>query len=281
MQSPKLEYVGIDGCKSGWLYVGIDETGQFHFGVKSAFSDIVSELEDARLILVDIPIGLPSNSQIKRHCDVAARKAISPRGSSVFPVPARSTLAQTNYESACEENARILGKRLSKQSWAIAPKIQEVDEFIREYGARGKIREMHPEVAFWALNFERPLTQKKKKVAGENERLNILSQHYPLTVDCFESCKNQYPRKEVARDDILDALVGAVTAMQYPNIASLPSNPSLDEVGLPMEIVYASVGSASPNEPTVYYNELESVAAETLGRIIFALTRFEFNLALA
>lgn len=72
---------------------------------------------------------------------------------------------------------------------------------------------MHPEVAFWALNFKRPLIENKKKVAGENEWLGVLSQHYPLTVECFEACKNQYPRKDVAKDDILDALVGAVTAM--------------------------------------------------------------------
>jgi len=281
MANPKLEYAGIDGCKSGWLYVGIDDKGQFHFGVKRKFEDVIRILKDARLILVDMPIGLPSSRQTKRYCDVAARKAISPRGSSVFPVPARSSLAQPTYEKGSAENARILGKKLSTQSWAIAPKIREVDDFMRQQGAQSRVREMHPEVAFWALNFERPLIEKKTKVAGENERLSVLSHHYPLSVECFEACKNQYLRKDVAKDDILDALVGAVTAMQAPNIATLPPNPVFDEEGLPMEMVYASTLSASPDEQGKFYHELESAAAETLGRIIFALTRFEFNLALA
>jgi predicted RNase H-like nuclease len=84
MAKQKIEYAGIDGCKSGWLYVGIDDKGQFHFGVKSKFEDVISILKDARLILVDMPIGLPSSRQTKRHCDVAARKAISPRGLSQY-----------------------------------------------------------------------------------------------------------------------------------------------------------------------------------------------------
>ena len=79
-----IKYADIDGCKSGWLYVGIDDKGQFHFGVKSKFEDVISILKDARLILVDMPIGLPSSRQTKRHCDVAARKAISPRGLSQY-----------------------------------------------------------------------------------------------------------------------------------------------------------------------------------------------------
>ena len=69
--------------------------------------------------------------------------------------------------------------------------------------------------------------------------------------------------------------------MQDPNIATLPPNPVFDDEGLPMEMVYASMLSASPQEQGMSYHELESAAAETLGRIIFALTRFEFNLALA
>jgi len=39
----------------------------------------------------------------------------------------------------------------------------------------------------------------------------------------------------------LDAMVGAVTAMHSPRIKTLPESPSMDEEGLAMEIVYASI----------------------------------------
>ena len=98
---------------------------------------------------------------------------------------------------------------------------------------------MHPEVAFWAFNGQSSLTHGKKKAAGSEERLNVLSRLFPQAEDCYEEALNTYRRKDVARDDILDAMVGAVTAIQYPNIKTLPSYPLVDETGLAMEIVYA------------------------------------------
>lgn len=139
---------GIDGCKSGWFFIAVDEHLDFDFGVERNISKVVRRLASAKLILIDIPIGLPSQTHAKRICDTAARTILGRRGSSVFPVPARSALTQASYEAACDENERVLGKRLSKQSWAIAPKIREVDEFMRKGNHQGKIREMHPEVAF-------------------------------------------------------------------------------------------------------------------------------------
>jgi hypothetical protein len=28
-----IKYIGIDGCKSGWFYVGLDQAGNSSFGV--------------------------------------------------------------------------------------------------------------------------------------------------------------------------------------------------------------------------------------------------------
>ncbi|MEE4218479.1 MAG: DUF429 domain-containing protein [Xanthomonadales bacterium] len=276
----KSQYVGVDGCPAGWFYVAIDENGDYTSGVEHQFRRLAESFEDARLILVDIPIGLPFSGQKSRFCDVAARKVISPRGSTIFPAPARSSLSKPTYEAACEENRRVLGKKLSVQSWAIAKKIQEVDQFMRNHSVPAPVREMHPEVAFWALNYERPLLESKKKIAGEEERLNVLSRFYPRAVECFEACKTRYPRKTVAKDDILDAMVGAVTAMKASSLASFPPNPSHDEAGLPMEIVYADLAAERPELPGMCAEEFEAKAAEVLGRYIFAFSGFEFNLAL-
>lgn len=236
----KSLFFGIDGCKAGWFIVGIDEIGEFQFSVLPKFEELNQFLEQAKLILVDMPIGLPWQDQKIRPCDTAARKALSPRASSVFPVPARPALAMSTYEEGSEENRRQLDKGLSTQSWAIAPKIREVDEYMCSVRPGDKVREMHPEVAFWALNGKTGLSYKKKDQVGIDERLGILSRHYLRAEECFQWAREQYLVKEVATDDILDAMVGAVTAMQYPRISTLPEKPMFDEEGLPMEMVYYS-----------------------------------------
>ncbi|RLA40358.1 MAG: hypothetical protein DRR42_25965, partial [Gammaproteobacteria bacterium] len=137
-------------------------------------------------------------------------------------------------------HSQQLNRKLSRQSWAIAPKIKEVDEYMCSVRPGEKVREMHPEVAFWALNGKTTLNHKKKEQAGVDERLGILQGHYPNAGECFRWAREQYLIKEVATDDILDAMVGAVTAMQYPRLSTLPAMPMLDEERLPMEIVYCS-----------------------------------------
>lgn len=234
-------FFGLDGCKTGWFYIGIAEAGGFQFGVIKEFKELHPFLDLARLILVDIPIGLPWQDQKIRLCDTAARRAISPRGSSVFPAPARSALYKSSYQEGSAENRRQLGKGLSKQTWNIMPKIKEVDEYMRRVMPVEKVREMHPEVAFWALNGKRVLNHKKKHQAGIDERLDILSRHYCRAEHCFRWARGQYLVTEVANDDIVDAMAGAVTAMQYPQLSTLPEKPVNDEEGIPMEIVYCGV----------------------------------------
>jgi predicted RNase H-like nuclease len=231
-------FFGLDGCKAGWFCIGIDDQGEFQFSVLKKFEEVDQYLKQAKLILVDIPIGLPWQGQKTRLCDTAARRAISPLGSSVFPAPARSALFMASYPEGSAENRRQLGKGLSKQSWNISPKIKEVDEYMRSVMPGKKVREMHPEVAFWALNGKKVLSHKKKNQAGIDERLGILSRHYNRAEECLLWARQQYLVKEVATDDILDAMVGAVTAMQYPRLSTLPANPVSDEEGIPMEIVY-------------------------------------------
>ena len=232
-------FYGIDGCPSGWFYVGTDIDGKCQFGVLENFSDIGLFTNYAKLILVDIPIGLLSSGNPRRLCDTAARKAISPRGSSVFPAPARAALREHSYAEGSEANRQAVGKKLSKQTWNIVPKIREVDDYMRSQDLQAKVREMHPEVAFWALNDRKPLHFGKKKQEGREERLEILTRFLPSAADCYENALNAYKRKDVAADDILDAMVGAVTAMHYPEIKTLPEKPITDEEGLVMEIVYA------------------------------------------
>ena len=239
-RSCRFPYIGIDGCRSGWFYVGLDDES-FEVGVIGHIDAISPWIESATLILVDIPIGLPSKEIPNRLCDVAARRMITPRGSTVFPAPSRSAISKSTYEEGSEENLRSIGRRLSKQTWAISPKIKEVDEFLLTARPGRKVREMHPEVAFCGLNGGEPVLSSKKQQHGFSERFELLKRYFPRVGAVFDAArKNTPPKAELQDDDILDALVGAVTASHCPNVHTLPENPIVDAAGLPMEIVYAA-----------------------------------------
>jgi len=241
-----LKYIGIDGCRLGWFYVGLDDEGSFHVGVVHRIDAIAAWLDTATLILIDIPIGLLTERTRERSCDLAARQMIKPRGSTVFPAPARSAISKNSYEEGSAENYQRLGRKLSKQSWAIAAKIKEVDDFMRSEKAGSKVREMHPEVAFCGLNGGEPILTNKKSGDGFNERFELLKRFYPKVRSVVDAARANTPlKKDLQNDDILDALVGAVTASNHLSLHTLPENPSLDDEGLPMEMVFAKDRSST------------------------------------
>lgn len=213
--------------------------------VFSRFSKLLDHYRDAGLILVDIPIGLPEGPG-GRDADRRARELLGhPRGASVFPTPTRQTVQRTaqaprDYTAAAAKERRTAGKGISRQTFAIAPKIAEVDKTMlaRDYGAKPMIREVHPELCFWALNGRQPMEFNKKRSAGARERLKALQEIEPRSREIFEEARPAF-RKDVARDDILDALVAAVTAYRgHGRLQTAPQRPPTDAKGLPMEIVY-------------------------------------------
>lgn len=79
----------------------------------------------------------------------------------------------------------------------------------------------------------------KRAEDGFRERLRLLERVYPGGSAVLTSALGRFARKDVGRDDILDALVAAVTAMLGKRrLRPLPGRPERDSTGLPMEIVY-------------------------------------------
>ncbi|RJQ74415.1 MAG: DUF429 domain-containing protein [Desulfobacteraceae bacterium] len=235
--------LGVDGCKAGWFFVALDASGEAEFALMGSISALWHAHRDAGTVLIDIPIGLISGAGSGRLCDAAARKVLRPRRhASVFSPPCREALAARGYAEACRINAGVCGKKLSKQACGIAAKIKEVDDFLREHPqAVGVVRETHPEICFWAMAGCKPMAHGKKSPAGEAERLDLLERAYPRSSTVFKAALARYRRKDLARDDILDALVNAVTAARLKDhaCATLPRRPPRDRRGLAMEIVYA------------------------------------------
>ena len=239
--SSNLKYIGIDGCRDGWFCVSLGENGDWSCRVILDAQSLGEYARHANSVLIDIPIGLLDSGPDERHCDTQARKLLTqPRSSSVFPAPARQSLQANDYQDALVINRESTGRGLSKQSWAIVPKICEIDNLLStQTELQGVIRECHPELGFWSLNGKSAMQYNKKTKEGKQERLAVLEQFFKPCFELFEQASSKFLRRQVAHDDIIDAMVCAVTAkFGYNDYTTVPPLPLKDARGLPMEIVF-------------------------------------------
>ena len=114
-------------------------------------------------------------------------------------------LAARSQAEASQVRRRLEGKGVSIQAWAIVPKIQEVDGLLRGNPNRREIiREVHPELCFFYLNGERPMSESKKKSAGRAERVSL------LRTWCGEAIDRALAERASSgceADDVIDAFV--------------------------------------------------------------------------
>ena len=235
-------YVGADICRAGWLAVTLSPPDGWQVAVFADIFGLWDSCKDARLILLDVPIGLPHKDKKERACDAEARKLLKSRRSSVFPAPSRDAVYAyaKSYEEASQINARTIGKKLSRQSFGLITRIRQVDQLLsNDAFARSCIKETHPEVCFWALNGYRPMRYAKKGPAGFSERIEVLGAVFAGAGEIVDFALSEFRRSRVARDDILDALAAAVTASAVEKgLTPIPQEAEFDARGLPMEMVY-------------------------------------------
>jgi len=241
---PIDKYLGVDGCKAGWFFVAIGPGDDLEIGIFETIENLWRTYSESKWILIDIPIGLPSTVNKVRACDKTAREVLSPkRHHSIFSPPCREALGAVNYPEACNINRDVCGRKISKQVWHISRKIKEVDDLIAVHSpARKKIREAHPEICFWALAGKEPMVHYKRSPQGEAERFAVLKKYFGPSSAVIRTALDRYTRKQLARDDIHDALVNAVTAARLDaSMATLPPEPTRDLLGLPMQMVYTLI----------------------------------------
>ena len=211
--------------------------------VSAKFDAILAWPEAPIRIAVDMPIGLASRAGPGgRLCDVEARKRLGARKPSVFTVPARAAVMESDYRAAC---ARALAhsdppRSISKQCFNLFPKIRELDRLMNP-GLQARVFECHPELAFWALNGGQPLDAPKK----------VKSRPYPpgLALRRRLLAAGGMPAellgddlslpRGVAADDLLDAVACTWSALRLHRgeAIRLPDIPPVDGRGLRMEIV--------------------------------------------
>ncbi|MEZ5854439.1 MAG: DUF429 domain-containing protein [Hyphomicrobiaceae bacterium] len=242
--SPPVWVAGVDGCPAGWLLVlrAIDGHVPPQARIVPSFAEIVGLPEAPRVIAVDMPIGLPERVGIGgRLPDIEARKVLGERRSSVFAVPARAAVMQDDYRTAC---AAALAhsdppRKVAKQTFNLFPRIREIDALMTP-ALQDRVFECHPEVAFWAMNGEQPLTLAKKVKSRPHppgldlRRTLLAAQGFPETF----LRETTFRASAAGPDDFLDACACTWTAARVlaGKARTFPEAPPRDGKGLRQEI---------------------------------------------
>jgi len=234
-----IPHLGVDGAKSGWFAVW--RVGEaFGFNLYARAEHLIAAHARANVIAVDIPIGLSDRDG--RAPDALARKFVGgKRASSVFSAPVRGVLDAQSHAEASALN-RLLddkGRGISIQAFGILPKIREWDTLLRgDADACGRVREIHPEVSFAAMNAGLGLVPSKRSDEGQALRVQLLGQHFGQ--GAVEALVASVPRRFAAADDVVDALAALWSAERIAagRAVSLPSPPAVDSAGLQTAIWY-------------------------------------------
>lgn len=196
--------LGVDAAGRNWVAVASDLRAYAAPTLVGLLA--VADTDGAiEVVGIDIPIGLPGGP-VPRQADFLARKAVGPRWRSVFMTPPRTVLASLTYRAASDEALRVTGKGVSRQAWALAPRILEVDEVVRSSGRQ--IVEVHPELSFTVLA-GREIPAAKSTWAGLEDRRRLLAEvGFSLPADLGHAGLVAGP------DDVLDAAVACWSAQR-------------------------------------------------------------------
>jgi predicted RNase H-like nuclease len=200
----EVRVAGVDMAGGAWAVVVLEGSRIVDAFRCDSFSEAL--LVDAKVIAVDVPIGIPEKEP--READAEARRFVGPRASSVFTTPVRSALEAATYAEARGVATDVTGKSLSAQSYALRKRILEVDEYAQR---DERVIEVHPEVSFRELA-RRPIPS-KHRAEGLVERRRLL-------VEAGIELPEYVAR--VAEPDLLDATIAAWTARRYARGEAVP-----------------------------------------------------------
>ncbi len=207
--------LGVDAAgRHGWIGIVVDEFG--YVGAETgSLRDLVRWAAPVAAIGVDIPIGHVPDGV--RQADVEARAFVGPRRSSVFAAPPAEAIAVGLYADANEALRRLGVPLMSRQAWALVPKIVEAAEVAAE---DRRVHEVHPEVSFCELAGEH-LQWSKKSWNGLQRRRRLLAAAGIELPDVLPALTS------VVADDVVDAAVVAWSARRIATGAArtLPDPP--------------------------------------------------------
>jgi predicted RNase H-like nuclease len=236
---------GVDGCRAGWIAVlmRVDDPQAHRIATAPRLAAIVDAPEQPAVIAVDMPVGLPERTEGSgRLPEQLIRPLLGQRQSSVFAIPSRRAVEAQDYGEACAIAAATSdpSRKVSRQGFAIFPRIREIDALLRARpDLMARVFEVHPELAFWALNDRNALHEPKKAKGtpygpGMALRRELLARSGLLPGSLIQAP----PPRGAAQDDLLDALAGLTVALDIARGGGqpFPDPPGRDAHGLPVAI---------------------------------------------
>lgn len=194
--------LGVDGYPKGWVGVAMYDDGSCDLLVGPTVAAVAAQVPEVGVVAVDIPVGLSLDGP--RRCDVAAKRVLGARSSTVFLTPVRAALEAPTYEEANAVARACTGAGISKQAYALRERILEVDAWVRQ-GAGVEVYEAHPELSF-ARMAGQVVSAKKTTWPGAEQRRRALA-----AVGIEPPWEGAVP-PDVPVADVLDAAACAWTA---------------------------------------------------------------------
>ncbi|MBI4198606.1 MAG: DUF429 domain-containing protein [Chloroflexi bacterium] len=238
MAGSRFTLAGVDGCGNKWVAaLAATDLNQYQVETFKGLGQLLDKFPTLEVVAVDTPIGLPDVRHPLRQCDLEARALLGRRGGAVFPAPQRLLLESPDYTSANLLSRKTLGKGLSPFAYGIFYYLRDADATVRQVGQR-RIKEVHPEVSFWAMNERRAMGEGKKKAGGLEDRCALLIRQFGT--ETVRTCEFARIGKGVEKHDLYDALAALWSARRIleGNSKRLPENTEKDAEGLLMEINY-------------------------------------------
>jgi predicted RNase H-like nuclease len=245
---------GLDGCRGAWAgaLIDLDDPDRHRCALFPDVASVLDAPEQPRIVGIDVPIGLPDRIRGGgRSADRAARARLGPARASVFPMPPRAAVYAPDYEAAKAASRAASEPPFapSIQGYNIFRYVRAVDTLLRERPeARERLHEVHPEVAFHALNGFRPLGLPKK---GAKAPAGLALRRSLLAAAGLPESLIAGRVKGVPEDDHLDALAALVVARDILAGCAepLPAAPERDAHGLPVVIWAPGPGAGGRTPP--------------------------------
>lgn len=196
-----IHVIGVDAYALGWVGVELRDGTFGRAMLATTLYEIVVGSSGATVIGVDIPLGMLPDRW--RTADTLAADQLGPRRASVFRVPPRAVWQETDFAAANRRCRELTGAGLSRQSWALRPKLLEANAIWERHPTL--LFEAHPEVSFRQMAGE-PLPYAKKTWTGQARRKELLARQGIVLPDQLG------PAGQAPPDDILDAAAVAWTA---------------------------------------------------------------------
>jgi predicted RNase H-like nuclease len=205
---------GVDGTKDGWVGVVLRDRRFERAEVMQPIETEFVQLGDVEVIAIDVPIGFGP-----RAADVEARRFLKGAASTVFSTPTRAVL-ETPFRA---------GLGVSAQAHALGPRVIHMSDMAAK---DRRLREVHPEVSFQAMNGGEPLGLGKRSAGGALRRIALLEEQGIALGDLGQAAR-------APLDDVLDAAAAAWSAHRIAlgRHGSLPEPPEIND-GLSVAILY-------------------------------------------